>query len=101
MDESPKLDWYDDGYTTMDFSKKSTTHDWDEEDHLQPQHDIQSIHGNYDNYDHNAESLGVSGHTLPLCFSSFKFLKEFYEQVINGKEGKYFDEIVKVVSVEK
>jgi hypothetical protein len=65
MDDSPKLDWYD------------------------------------DNYDHNAESLGVSGHTLPLCFSSFKFLKEISEQVINIKEGKSFDEIVKDVSVEK
>jgi hypothetical protein len=65
MDDSPKLDWYD------------------------------------DNYDHNAESLGVSGQTLPLCFSSFKFLKEISEQVVNIKEGKFSDEIVKVVSVGK
>jgi hypothetical protein len=37
----------------------------------------------------------------PLCFSSFKFLKEISEQVVNIKEGKSFDEIVKDVSVEK
>jgi hypothetical protein len=39
--------------------------------------------------------------TLPLCFSSFKFLKEISEQVLNIKEGKSSDEIVKDVSVEK
>ena len=65
MDDSPKLDWYD------------------------------------DNYDHNAKSLGVSGQPLPLCFSSFKFLKEISEQVVNIKEGKFSDETVKDVSVEK
>jgi hypothetical protein len=101
MDDSPKLDWYNDDYTTLDFSKKSTTYDWEEEDHLQSQQDNQSVHGNYDNNDQSAENLGVSGQTLPLCFSSFKFLKEISEQVINIKEGKSFDEIVKDVSVEK
>jgi hypothetical protein len=37
MDDSPKLDWYNDDYTTLYFSKKSTTYDWEEEDHLQTQ----------------------------------------------------------------
>jgi hypothetical protein len=37
MNDSPKLDWYNDDYTTLDFSKKSTTYDWEEEDHLQSQ----------------------------------------------------------------
>jgi hypothetical protein len=54
-----------------------------------------------DKYDHDAESLGVNGQTLPLCFSSFKFLKEIFEQVVNIEEGKPFDEIVKDVSVGK
>jgi hypothetical protein len=35
MDDLPKLDQYDDDYRQMDFSKKSTTYDWEEEDHLQ------------------------------------------------------------------
>jgi hypothetical protein len=35
MDDSPKLDWYNDDYTTLDFSKKVATYDWEEEDHLQ------------------------------------------------------------------
>jgi hypothetical protein len=37
MDDLPKLDRYDDDYTTMDFSKKSTTYNWEEEDHFQSQ----------------------------------------------------------------
>jgi hypothetical protein len=101
MNDSPKLDWYNDDYTTLDFSKNSTTYDCEEEDNLQFQQNNQSVHGNYDKNDQSAENLRVSGQTLPLCFSSFKFLKELYEQVINVKEGKSFDEIVKDVSVEK
>jgi hypothetical protein len=97
MDDSPKLDWYNDDYTTLDFSKKSATYDWEEEDHLQSQQDNQSIHGNYDINDQSAENLRVSGNTLPLCFSSFQFLKRNSRQVVNSEDGKFSDESVKDV----
>ena len=51
MDDSPKLDWYNDDYTTLNFSKKSTTYDWEEEDHLESHQDNQYVHGNYNNND--------------------------------------------------
>jgi hypothetical protein len=57
MDDSLKLDWYNDDYTTLDFSKKSATYDWEEEDHLQSRQDNQSVHGNYDSNDQSAENL--------------------------------------------
>jgi hypothetical protein len=57
MDDSSKLHWYNNDYTTLDFSKKSATYDWEEEDHLQSQQDNQSVHGNYDNNDQSAENL--------------------------------------------
>jgi hypothetical protein len=93
MDDSPKLDWYNDDYTTLDFSKKSTTYDWEEEDHLQSQQDNQSVHGNYDSNDQSAENLRVSGNTLPLCFSSFQFLRENCKQVVNSREGECSDQL--------
>jgi hypothetical protein len=67
MNDSPKLDWYNDDYTTLDFSKKSTTYDWEEEDNFQSQQDNQSVHGNYDNNDQSAENLGVSGQLYPYA----------------------------------
>jgi hypothetical protein len=59
----------------MDFPKKSAAYCWEEEDHLQSQQDSQSMHRNYDRNDQNAENLRVSEKHLPLCFSSFQFLK--------------------------
>ena len=91
MDDSPKLDWYDDDYTTMNFSKKSTTYDWEEEDHLQSQQNNQSVHENYDSYDQSAENLRVSGNTLPLCFSSFQFLKKNSRPFVNSEDKKFSD----------
>jgi hypothetical protein len=42
---------------------------------LQSQQDNQSVHRNYDSNDQSAKNLKVSGNTLPLCFSSFQFLR--------------------------
>jgi hypothetical protein len=78
LDDLPKFVQYDDDHEAqidLDCSKKSTTYDWEEEDHLQSQQDNQFVHGNYDNNDQSAKNLKVSGNTLPLCFSSFQFLR--------------------------
>jgi hypothetical protein len=71
MNDSPKLDWYNDDYTTLDFSKKSATYDWEEEDILQSQQDNQSVHGNYDSNDQSAKNLGVSGQNFTLMLLFF------------------------------
>jgi hypothetical protein len=91
MDDLPNLDRYDDDYTTMDFSKKSTTSDWEEEDHLQSQQDNQSIHGNYDNYDHIATNFQESEDFLPLCFASL--LRKHYKQIANSKNEECSNEL--------
>ena len=81
----------------MDCSKKSATYDWEEEDHLQSQQDNQSVHGNYDSNDQSAENLRVSGNALPLCFSSFQFLKRNSRKVVNSKDRKFSNESVEDV----
>jgi hypothetical protein len=85
----------------MDFPKKSATYCWEEDDQLQFKQDNQSVHRNHDSKDQNAESLGVSVQTLPLCFSSFKLLRKISEQVVNSEEEKPSDEIVKDVIDDK
>jgi hypothetical protein len=84
MDDSPKLDWYNDDYTTLDFSKKSATYDWEGEDHLQSQQENQSVHGNYDTNDQNAENFQEGENCLPLCFASL--LRKHYKQIAHRKE---------------
>jgi D-ribose pyranose/furanose isomerase RbsD len=66
-------------------------HCWEEEDQLQFKQDSQSVYSDYDNNDQNAEDLGVSVQTLPLCFSSFKFLRDNSKPVVNSEEGKSSD----------
>jgi hypothetical protein len=98
MDDLPK---YDEDYIQMDFPKKSAAYCWEEDDQLQFKQDSQSVHRNHDNKDQNAESLRVSVQTLPLCFSSFQFLRKISEQVVNSEEEKPSDEIVKDVIDDK
>jgi hypothetical protein len=81
----------------MDFPKKLATYCWEEEDHLQSQKDSLSVHTNYDSNDQSAENLRVSGNTLPLCFSSFQFLKRKSRQVVNSEDKFFSDESVKDV----
>jgi hypothetical protein len=98
MDDLPK---YDEDYIQMDFPKKSTTYCWEEDDQLQFKQENQSVHRNHDNKDKNAGSVRVSVQILPLCFSSFQFLRENYEKVVNSEEEKPSNEIVKDVIDDK
>jgi hypothetical protein len=47
----------------------------------------------HDNDDQNAENFRVSGKTLPLCFSSFQFLRRNCKQVVNSREGECSDQL--------
>ena len=64
---------------------------WEEEVQLQFKQDSQSVYSYYDINDQNAEDLEVSVQTLPLCFSSFKFLRDNSKPVVNSEEGKSSD----------
>jgi hypothetical protein len=55
------------------------------------------VHRNYNINDKSAENIRVSGNTIPLCFSSFQFLKRNSRQVVNSEDKKNFDESVKDV----
>jgi hypothetical protein len=103
LDNLPKCDQYDDDHEAeieVDCSKQSTTYDWEEEDHLQSQQDNQSVHGNYDNNDQSAENLRVSENTLPLCFSSFQFLKRNSRPVVNSENKNFSDQSVEDATVD-
>ena len=50
------------------------------------------MHSNHDSNEENAENSKVSEKSLPLCFSSFQFLRENYKQedkqVVSSIMGK-------------
>jgi hypothetical protein len=97
MDDLPKYDNYDENYTKVNSSKKSTTYFWKEEDQLQIKHDNEPLHNNHDSKEENAENLRVREKSVPLCFSSFQFLRENYKQVVNSREGEHFYQSVEDV----
>jgi hypothetical protein len=89
LDNLPKCYQYDDDHEAeidVDCSKKSTACRWQEEDQLQLRYDNHPLHNNHDSDEENAENLGVSGNTLPLCFSSFQFLKRNSRPVVNSED---------------
>jgi hypothetical protein len=97
MDDLPKCDQYDDDHEAeieVDCSKKPAACCWQEEDQLQLRYDNQSAHGNYDSKDQSAENLRVSENTLPLCFSSFQFLKRNSRPVENSEDKNFSDQSV-------
>jgi hypothetical protein len=51
---------------------------------LQSQQNNQSVHGNYDNNDQNAENFQENENCLPLCFASL--LRKHYKQIAHRKE---------------
>jgi hypothetical protein len=100
LDNLPKCDQYDDDYEAeidVDCSKQSTTCHWQEEDQLQLRYDNQPLHNNHDSDEENAENFRVREKSLPLCFSSFQFLKRNSRQVVNSEDRKFSDELVKDV----
>jgi hypothetical protein len=97
MDDLPKCDQYDDDHEAeieVVCSKKPAACCWHEEDQLHLRYDNQSAHGNYDSNDQCAENLRVSENTLPLCFSSFQFLKRNSRPVVNSKDRNSSDQLV-------
>jgi hypothetical protein len=100
LDNLPKCDQYDDDYEAekdVDCSKQSTTCHWKEEDQLHLRYDNQPLPNNHDNDEENAENFRVREKSLPLCFSSFQFLKRNSRQVVNSEDIKFSDESVKDV----
>jgi hypothetical protein len=88
LDNLPKYDQYDDDYVAeidVDCSKKSTACCWQEEDQLQLRYGNHPLHNNHDNDEENAENFRVREKSLPLCFSSFQFLRENCKQVVNSR----------------
>jgi hypothetical protein len=97
LDNLPKCYQYDDDHEAeidVDCSKKSTACRWQEEDQLQLRYDNHPLHNNHDSDEENAENLRVSGNTLPLCFSSFQFLKRNSRPVVNSEDKKFSDQPV-------
>jgi hypothetical protein len=52
---------------------------------------------NHDNDEENAENFRVREKSLPLCFSSFQFLKRNSRQVVNSEDNFFCDESVEDV----
>jgi hypothetical protein len=50
------------------------------------------MHNSHDSDEEETKNLRVSEDTLPLCFSSFLFLRRNYRRVGIGKEGGCFDQ---------
>jgi hypothetical protein len=96
MDDLPKYDQCDDDHKDeidVDCSKKSTACRWQEEDQLQLRYDNHPLHNNHDSDEENAENFRVREKSLPLCFSSFQFLRGNCKQVVNSREGECSDQL--------
>jgi hypothetical protein len=90
----PKCDQYDGEHEDeMDYSKKSAACRWQEEDQLRLRYDNQPLHNKHDNDEENVENFRVREKSLPLCFSSFQFLRGNCKQVVNSREGECFDQL--------
>lgn len=100
LDNIPKYDQYDDDYVfeiDANCSKQLVACFWEKEAQLQLKYDNHPMHINYDNNKKNAENIKVSGKSLSLCFSSFQFLRENYQQVVNNRDGECFYQSVEDV----
>jgi hypothetical protein len=84
MDDLPKCDQYDDDHEAeieVDCSEKPAACCWQEEDHLQFRYDNQPLHNSHDSDEEEAENFRVREKSLPLCFSSFQFLREIVSKL--------------------
>jgi hypothetical protein len=105
MDDLPKYYQYDDDYVIKieaDSSKQPEACFWEKEAQFQQlKYDNQPMYINHDSNEENVENFKVSENYLPLCFSLFQFLrgiyKQAYQQVVNGRNGEFFDESVENV----
>jgi hypothetical protein len=97
MDDLPKCDQYDDDHEAeieVVCSKKLTACHWQEGDHLQFRCDNQPMHNSHDSDEEETENLRVSEDTLPLCFSSFQFLKRNSRSVVNSEDKNSSDQSI-------
>jgi hypothetical protein len=89
LDCPPKWDQYDDDHeaeTEVDCLEKPTACHWQEEDHLPFRCDNQPLHNSHDSDEECAENVKVSESTLPICFSSFQFMKRNSRPVVNSED---------------
>jgi hypothetical protein len=97
LDDLPKCDQYDDdneAETEVFYSKKPATCHWQDEDHLQFRCDNQPLHNSHDSDEEETENLRVSEDTLPLCFSSFQFMKRNSRSVVNSEDRNSSDQSI-------
>jgi hypothetical protein len=96
-DDLPKYDQYDDDHEAkieVVCSKKPGACHWKEGDHLQFRCDNHLMHNSHDSDEEEIENLRVSENTLPLCFSSFQFLKRNSRLVVNSEDRNSSDQSV-------
>jgi hypothetical protein len=103
LDCPPKCDQYDDAHEDeieVDCSKKSAACHWQEEDHLQFRYNNQPLHNSHDNDEEETKNFRLREKSLPLCFSSFQFLRRNYKHVGIGKEGGCSNQLGEDASVD-
>jgi hypothetical protein len=54
---------------------------------------IKPLHNSHDSDEEEAENFRVREKSLPLCFSSFQFLRRNCKQVVNSREGEFSDQL--------
>jgi hypothetical protein len=89
LDCPPKWDQYDDDHEAeieVDCLEKPAACHWQEEDHLPFRCDNQPLHNSHDSDGEETENVRVSESTLPICFSSFQFLKRNSRPVVNSED---------------
>jgi hypothetical protein len=64
---------------------------------LQLRYDYQPLPNNHDSDEENEKNFRVREKSLPLCFSSFQFLKRNSRQVVNSEDNLFYDELVEDV----
>jgi hypothetical protein len=97
VDDLPKCNQYEDDHKAeieVVCSEQSTACHWQEEDHLQFRCDNQPLHNSHDSDEEETENLRVSEDTLPLCFSSFQFLKRNSRSVVNSEDRNSSDQSI-------
>jgi hypothetical protein len=97
MDDLPKCNQYEDDHGAeieVVCSKRPAACHWQEEDNLWFIYDNQPLHKSHDNDKECAENVRVSEDTLPLCCSSFQFLKRNSRPIVNSEDINSSDQSI-------
>jgi hypothetical protein len=103
MDDLLECNQYEDDHEAeieVVCSEKSTACHCQEGDHLQFRCDNHLVHNSHDSDEEETENLRVSEDTLPLCFSSFQFLKRNSRPVVNSEDRNLLDQSVEEASTD-